>query len=307
MNFFKKTPLAISGVALALVALGNLLLPLPYGMALHVGCGVLSGVILCLFLIRVISDFKQVKEELKSPIALGVLPTSTMALMLICAYTFPFLGFVAVWLWYVFVVVHVLIVLLFIKRFVLKPKLENVYPSWFVPGVGIIIICITSETLGTQVVGSVFFYLGALFYVCLLPITLYRMIKLRPLPEPARPLAAIFVAPPGLCLVGYLTLYSQPIAWIVYVLTALMCVSYLVVAVRMVWLLRLKFYPSYAAFTFPFVVSATGMRAAAGFFSESGYDVFSYIAPVIEGIAVLMIIYVLIRYVMFYFSGSKAK
>jgi len=98
MNFIKSVPLAVSGLSLALASLGNLLLP--RGEAVRYICGALSAAMLLIFLLKVFLDFGHVLEEIKNPVVLSVLPTSTMALMLLCAYMRPYAGSAAVAVWY---------------------------------------------------------------------------------------------------------------------------------------------------------------------------------------------------------------
>lgn len=297
MKWIKKMPLATSGLALSLAALGNLLRP--YGEWIRYVCGVLSAVILCLYIIKWVLDFKQVKEELKNPVVLSILPTATMALMLLCAYVKPFIGIAAVWLGYAAIILHVLIMLYFTKCFVLSFKLQTVFPSWFVAGVGIVAASVVSPALEARWLGQIIFYIGFVLYFVILLLVIYRMVKLKPLPEPARPTLAIFTAPMSLCLTGYLSAFEQPQALFVYIMLGITLISYIYVSVNMIYLLRLKFYPTYAAFTFPYVISAVAVKSANAFLVNNGYHFFSFVPKIFEWAAVLVVVYVLFRYLAF--------
>ena len=67
---------------------------------------------------------------------------------------------------------------------------------------------------------------------------------------------------------------------------------------KLVNLLKLKFYPSYSAFTFPLVISALALKLSNGFLVNQGITI--SILPVLikieELIAVLIVFYVLMRY-----------
>jgi len=96
MKFIKSIPMAICGLSLALAALGNLLLPLPHGQIIRYICGVLSLAVLIIFALKVFLDSPRAKEELKTPVPLSVLPTATMAIMLLSVY----IGHMRdIWLW----------------------------------------------------------------------------------------------------------------------------------------------------------------------------------------------------------------
>ena len=207
MKFLKKVPLAISGLSLALAALGNLLLP--YGEALRYCCGIISAAIFCIFVGKLIFDSKNVQDELKSPVVLSTFPTSTMTLLLLCAYVAPFWGKVAVCLWYAAIIIHLLLMALFIKRFVIGLRLETVFPSWFVAGVGIVVASTTSPVMEAKLLGQVLFCLGLSLYFVIAVLVIYRMVKIKPIPEPARPTIAILTAPMSLCIAGYFSVFDQ--------------------------------------------------------------------------------------------------
>jgi exfoliative toxin A/B len=305
MKFLEKVPMAVSGLSLALASLGNLLLP--YGEVWRYCCGTLSAAILCVYLLKLIFDFRNVKEDLKNPVVSSTFPTSTMALMLLCVYLKPFLGMAAVCLWYAAVVLQLLIMAFFVKRFVMGFKLQTVFPSWFVPGVGIVVASVTSPVMGAEPMGQAFFYLGFILYFVIAVVVGYRMLKVQPIPEPARPTTAIITAPMSLCLVGYFAAFDQRAALLVYIMFILAVISYIFVTVKMFSLLQLKFYPTYAAFTFPYVISAVAFNTMNAFLMESGYSFFQFVPKVTEWIAIAAVVYVLIRFAAFLFFAKPVK
>ena len=72
-------------------------------------------------------------------------------------------------------------------------------------------------------------------------------------------------------------------------------------------MLRLPFYPSYSAFTFPTAISALGLKLATKFLKESGANVamLAKLVSVAEIVATVIIIYVMIRHIMFMLSENK--
>lgn len=302
MKFIKKVPMAVSSLSLALAALGNLLLP--YGKTIRYLCGVFSFLILCVFVVKLIFDTAHVKEELKNPVVFSIFPTSTMTLMLLLAYIRPYISF-AVYIWYGTVILHIIIMVIFFKNFLAGFNLQFIFPSWFIACAGIAAASITSPAMGAAPIGQALFYLGFILYLIILPLVLYRMIKGKPIPEPARPTIAIFTAPVSLCLVGYLSAFKQPSISLVYLMFGIAVISYLYVSVNMISLLRLKFYPTYAAFTFPYVISAIAFKSANEFLTGDKYAYFSFAVKVSEWLAILVVVYVLIRYIMFFLSGPS--
>lgn len=304
MKLIKRVPLAISGLALSLASLGNLLSP--RGEILRSLCGALAAVLLCAFFARLILDLDQVKEELKNPVALSVFPTATMALMLLCVYAKPYIGSLAVTIWYAAIAAHILIMLVFAGRFLVGFKILTVFPSWFVVSVGIVIASVTSPAMGARQIGQAIFYVGFAMYFIALSVILYRMAKVKPLPEPARPTIAIFTAPMSLCIVGYFSVFEQPNVSLITLMLIVAVISYIFVSGCMISLLRLPFYPTYAAFTFPYVISAISFRLSNNLLVKNGITFFSFAPIVAEWAAILVVAYVFVRYVFFLTSMSRA-
>ena len=305
MKFIKSVPMALCGLSLALAALGNLLLP--YGANIRYACGILSAIVFVIFALKIILDFPHAQAELKTPIPLSVLPTSTMALMLLCTYIKPFVGNVAVYVWYAAVAAHLFIMLLFFKRFLPGFKLGTVFPSWFIVFVGIVVASVTAPAMGVRPVGQAAFYLGFALYFVGLVLVVCRMIKVKIFPEPARPTIAIFTAPMSLCVVGYFSSFppEQRNAVLIYIMLAITAVSYLYVTVMMFSLLRIKFYPTYAAFTFPYVISALAFRLGNGFLVQHGITFFAPVALISVWIAAAVVLYVLVNYIRFFWFWLK--
>jgi exfoliative toxin A/B len=305
--FIQRVPLAVSGLALALASLGNLLRSIEfYGEGLRYICGALSLFILLIFVSKLIFDFSSAMEELKKPLPLSVLPTSTMALMLLCAYAHPYAGFAAVVIWHGALAVQVCIMCLFIKRFVVNFTLSNVFPTWFVSFVGIVTASVTAPVMNAFAIGQAVFYFGFSLYFAVAALVLYRMIKLKGFPEAALPTIAIFAAPVNLCLAGYF--YSFPLEQqnetFVYFMLYLAAATYILVSIVIfIVLLKVKFYPTYAALGFPYVISAVSFRLCSTFFSENGHTWLILLERVSFFLAILMTAYALARYAL-YFAGT---
>lgn len=301
----KNIPLAVSGLSLTLASLGNLLRP--RGEVIRYICGILSAAILFVFILKIFLFSEHTKEELKNPIVLSVLPTSTMAVMVLCTYINPYFSSITVCLWYAAIIIHIFLMLLFAKRFVCNFNIHNVFPGWFVVGGGIATASVTIPTMEMRTVGQIFFYIGIALYFILLPVIIYRMIKIKPLPEPICPTIAIFTAPMSMFIVGYFTSFEQQNTVLVYIMLVIAAVSYIYVSINMVFLLRLKFYPTYSAFAFPYVISAIAFRVVNTFLIKKGIDFFAFVPRISEWAAVAVVVYVLICYIKYFISFHKAR
>jgi exfoliative toxin A/B len=140
-----------------------------------------------------------------------------------------------------------------------------------------------------------------------LPIVLKRVFKVKDIPEPALPTLIIFAAPVALCLAGYMNSFQEKNMFIVWLLVALSQFSYLCVLLQLPKLLKLKFYPSYSAFTFPLVISAISIKLTNGFLVkiEKPIAILKYVVNFEELVALAIVIYVLIRYIGFLFARTE--
>ena len=295
--------MALCGLSLALAALGNL-----WGLneqpLLRQICGVLSAVVLVLFLLKLALHFSHAGAELKTPIPLSVLPTSTMALMLLSVYVKDYLhaANAALVVWYAAVALHIFIMLLFAKRFIIGFKLGTVFPSWFITFVGLVVASVTAPAMNERPLGQIIFYIGFALYFVALILVVWRMLNVKLFPEPARPTIAIFTAPMSLCVVGYFQSFApaERNAALIYVMLGIAVISYVYVSVMMVSLLKIKFYPTYAAFTFPYVISALAFRAGNGFLIAQGYEFFTPVVSVSFWIANAVVLFVIAHYIRYF-------
>ncbi|MDR2518108.1 MAG: TDT family transporter [Spirochaetaceae bacterium] len=307
MKFVKSIPMALCGVSLGLAALGNLMAQNSQP-ALRMACGILSALVLLAFLLKVLLHFPHAGAELKTPIPLSVLPTSTMALMLLSVYVKDYIhSGIAPVLWYAALALHIGIMLLFVKRFILGFKLGAVFPSWFITFVGIVAASVSAPAMNARLLGQIIFYIGFALYFIALVLVVWRMVKVKLFPEPARPTIAIFTAPMSLCIVGYFQSFApeQRNPLLIYLMLGIGLASYLYVLVMMIPLLRIKFYPTYAAFTFPFVISALAFRAGNGFLTAQGYGFFAPVMYASFWIALAFMVFVIIHYLRYFVFWLK--
>jgi exfoliative toxin A/B len=202
------------------------------------------------------------------------------------------------------IVIHIFIMLLFIKRFVIGFQLGTVFPSWFIAGVGIVTASVTAPAMNAILIGQIAFYVGLILYFAIFPLVVLRMNKVRVFPEPARKTIAIFTAPMSLLVVGYFSSFvsqeqGNPI--LVYFMLGIAAVSYIYVTFMMFSLLKIKFYPTYAAFTFPYVISAIAFRLGANFLANRhGFHFLINIADMTMWIAVGVVVFVLVHYIKYF-------
>ncbi|MGX7163495.1 TDT family transporter [Enterococcus massiliensis] len=308
-KLIRIVPIPMCGLILALVSLGNLLKEAGL-VVFGTGLGIIGGILMLLIFGKLIFYPKEIAKELQQPVIASVAPTFTMALMVICTYLtdFPIISQQIRYVWLLLVGLHWGLMFYFTWRFVVSKKFqwENLFPSWFIVYVGIGVISVTAGKF-YPIVGQVMFWVGLVLYLALLPFILYRVFIFKKMPQATLPLTTIIAAPGSLCLTGYLKIVTQPSEFLVLSLFFLSQILYFLVLFQGKRLLKIPFFPSYAAFTFPLVISATACFQVQKFLFIHQVDTgFLPILVVIEmGIAVAIVLYVLARYGIFLSSTAK--
>jgi len=133
-----KLPLPIAGLMLGLAALGNLLGG--YSLLLKNILGIVSGIIAILILVKIIKMPKSLKDAFDNPVAGSVMATLPMGLMLLSTYLKPYTSTVALVIWLFSLVMHVVFIIVFTKKYLLNFNVKKVFHSYFVMYVGIVCV-----------------------------------------------------------------------------------------------------------------------------------------------------------------------
>lgn len=284
---------------MGLVALGGLLGDYMEGIqpmlvALSVAMAALVVAKACLFPAMVRDDFQ-------NPVFASVSATLFMAIMQICAFFAPVAFAASFAFWATAVLGHLALMAWFTMRHVREFRLEKVFPTYFICYVGIIVASVTSPAFGMQAVGGVLFWFGFACYPVLLVVISVRFLH-HPVPPAAKPLFCIYSAPASLSIAGYLAVADEPNLVFVAVLLALAQLMFLLVLTQLPKFVKGGFFPSFAAMTFPFVITATAFGDAVDAFVEAGWfvrDAVGVLVGVETAFAALMVAFVFVHYVVF--------
>ena len=285
-NTIKKIPIPLCGVMLGLAALGNLLQS--YSEGIRYICGILAAFLLILVLLKLIMFPQMVREDMKNPIMASVSGTFPMALMLLSVYVKPFIGKAAYFIWLLAICLHIILIIYFTVKFLLKLQMPKVFASYFIVYVGIVVASVTAPAYEKAAsIGTAAFWFG--------------------LPDPAKPLICIYAAPTSLCIAGYVqSVMPKSYGFLTGMLAAATAI-YIFSLVKAITYLKMPFYPSYAAFTFPFVISAIASKQTMACAANMGKPLpfLKYVVLIETVIAVLLVVYTFVRYMGFLFGQKK--
>lgn len=303
-EFTKRIPTPITGLILGLAALGNLLQS--YGDGIRNTIGAIAGVLFLLFVVKILLHKDAFRTELGNPVIASVFATFPMATMILATYMKANSPDMASVVWILGILLHVIVMAYFTVTFVLNLKWPQVFASWFIVYVGIAVAAVTAGAFGYATIGKIAFWVGFISLLALLPVVTKRYsMKIEEQPI-TKPLIAIYAAPAALCLAGLVNSKASTSTILVWFLLILSQALYVFVLTKMPKLLKLPFMPSYSAFTFPFVISALSFKLANGMLSQSNpVPLLGTIVKIEEAIAVILVFYVLLRYLQFIFVTSQ--
>ena len=292
----EKIPIPICGLILAFLSLGNLLNdthPL-----LKVACGIIGIVLLILILSKLVLYPKKIKEDFKNPIIASNSGTFSMSLMILSTYISPFMPSIAYGIWILGVALHILLIVYFTHHFIIRNfNISTVYPSYWIVFVGITMGAITAHAHNLDEIGFIFFLVGFIGMIFTFPLVIYRYINYKDIPNANKPLICIFTAVLSILIVGYLNSYNDISIEFLMIMYIFACIFYIFALTKLIEYRNLEFYPSFAAFTFPFVISGLATK---GVISKIGSNIILNSVLSIETVmATAIVLYVLIRYMKF--------
>jgi len=241
---------------------------------------------------------KSIKEDFENPVIASSSGTFSMSLMILSTYLQPFIPTIAYTIWIIGIVLHILLMIYFTYHFIIHDfNISNVYPSYWIVYVGITMAAITAHIHGIHEIDFIFFIIGFIAMLITTPAVLYREFIYKKIPDMNKPLTCIFTALFSILIVGYINSAQNISNEFLMGLYLIACIFYMFALYKFISLRNMDFYPSFAAFTFPFVISALATK---GMVSITGPNiVLNSVLNIEIVIATILVIYVVIRYSIF--------
>lgn len=282
------------------------------------------------------------RDEVRDPMLSSFLPTIAMSMMLIGSFMaqLSVIGsdakssdiinaatIIGSIFWYLATTLHIIFMVLFFIHVIKKHDFKNneVYASWFVPPIGIIVSCTVAGSFPTTIIPSILFQViwcfGFAMYIIALPYVLYKIIFADNIHYDRIPTLAIFGAPANLSLAGFISIpdikqyWGNDAYWIILIILTILALSTtMFLYVCFFRIFKTKFNPTYASLTFPTAIGALAMLKVSSAISiDDSYGstllshMFNIIGYIELGISTMIIMYVLIRYLFLIFRVFFSK
>lgn len=316
-RFLEAIPIPLCGIMLAIVSLGNLLQAVftnifkmeGLGYICHITCFIITFILLVLILLKVIFCFKMVVEMLENPETMGIFSCYSLTLMIWAGYLPEYIGDLpAQIVWWVGVLVHYTNMVIFTYKYVVHFKLPTLLPPWYIVYVGFALSGFSAQNFAPHWFGIAAFYIG---FVCfwIIFFMLIKRERISPIPRMDEPTLCINAAI-GICLTTYDRNFANPSPLVIAFLYLVSLAIWIWIMFKLPKLLKLPFYPTDSAFSFPFVVSAIASMETNKFAMAHGFDISIWNTPIIviqTIVAVLMTGFAIWRFTIFIIHCLKDK
>lgn len=194
---------------------------------------------------------EQVMAELRHPVRINFLPTLSINLILLGILSRSWLQPLSDVLWLLGAGLQLFLTVAIVTVWLDRERPPNsLNPAWFIPAVGNVLVPMAAVPAGFELTAWFFFSVGLFFWIILGTLVFYRLIVGNALEPPMRPTLAILLAPPAVAFLAWLQLSGDdPGAGLMIYFIALL--TFLLLLPQIPRFLRLPFFPSWWAYTFP--------------------------------------------------------
>ena len=149
--------------------------------------------------------FAEVAEEFAHPVRSSFFPAVSVSMVVLSIGVRPYALPLAEALWWLGAVMHFVLAVTLIRRWILHAQDESVLtPAWFIPVVGNILVPLGGVPLGHVEISWFFFSVGLVFWLAFFTIVLHRVLFVPAMSQRSMPTLFILLAPPSIGLSAYL-------------------------------------------------------------------------------------------------------
>ncbi|MCC5809638.1 MAG: SLAC1 anion channel family protein [Ectothiorhodospiraceae bacterium] len=208
----------------------------------------------------------RVMAELRHPVRINFLPAISISLILLGLLLRDWAPPVATALWMLGAALQLLLTVIIVTIWLETERpLPSMNPAWFIPAVGNILVPLAAAPAGYTMVAWFFMATGLFFWGMLITLVFFRLVTGPQLEPPMRPTLAVMLAPPSVAFMAWLSLTGGTgipghLLYFIGLLTFLLLIP------QVPGFLRLPYFPSWWAYTFPLAA----FTASSFQFAESG-------------------------------------
>ncbi|MFN4900335.1 MAG: SLAC1 anion channel family protein [Betaproteobacteria bacterium] len=262
--------------------------------------GLAFVLLLALYAKKWARNHQRVYEEWQHPVKSSFFAAVSVSFALTATVALGAFAPLALPLWVIGAVLQAIAMVMVLNAWIHRESLQppHATPAWFIPAVANVVLPLAGVRLGFLEISWWFFAVGILFWLVLLTVVLQRLLFVQPaLPERLVPTLCILLAPPAVAFLSWLQLTGQhpgsaPLDPMGHVLFGIAIFFALFLFTQIRRFLRLSFYVSWWAFSFP---SAAFTNAALVYAQFEGGAFNQALAVAMVAFSTLLILWLLIR------------
>lgn len=308
MERLERLPVPVLPTFVGALTLSNVYSGMGYSWIRHLTMWA-ATVLIFVYLIKIIRYPKTCQKEYETTVPSSLYAGFTMILMILGSYYVDYNPILGKGIFLFALCVHTIHILIFtLRNVVIKRDWNTFVPSWFVTYNGIMVSCVVGGAMGVSSILKIVVYYGILIYFVLIPVMIWRLIKVEVKP-PVYHTMAIVLAPCSLCLVSYLNVIENKIPILVWILYLCVLVSLIFLVSKLPSFFSFPFVPGYAAMTFPMAIGIVATLKMTAYLTGQGNEKMAVITGQLGGIQIylttMIIGYVLLRFLMMALKVKK--
>jgi len=266
---------------------------------LHLSTLFLNITLIIFILISLIYLFKfliktnSIIEEFTHPVKMSFFPLIAKVLIVLSIIFIERSVITSKYLWLLGAILQLIFTFVIVSAWMRHPKFNIIHitPAWFIPVVGSILLPIVGVKHFNPLFSWFFFSIGLVFWLVLFILFMNRVIFHNPVEEKLLPTFFILFAPPAIGFISYIKLVGEldAFAKILYFLSLFL---FLLILFQFKMFLKIKFYLSWWAYSFPLAAMGT---ATLLMYHLTKLSFFSYLAYFILGFLTIMMILLTIK------------
>ena len=172
---------------------------------------IIFGIVLSIFLYRLIKYPSDIKEELNHPVKMNFFGAISISFLMIGLIFYDVHETISLITWAIGAIIQLILTLFLLTGLMWKQslKIEQFNPVWFIPIVGNIVVPLAGVYHVGVEINIFYFSLGIIFSMIYYTLFMNRMFFKDPFPIMLRPTVFILLAPPAIGFMSYIKIFGE--------------------------------------------------------------------------------------------------
>jgi len=252
---------------------------------------VFFAVTIFLYIAKIFKNFKEVKVDFFHSVRSNFFPGIWKILLIFSIGFLSINVYIASIFWIIWVIWQFFFTVVVFRRWMLHEiDIREMNPLWFLPIVGNLLVPVAWIRLWFTELSLFFFSIGIIMWAVLFVIIMNRIIFHHPLSSKIYPTLIILIAPPAVAFLSLTNLYHGELLVVSKILYYFALFMFIVLVTKINIFVKLKFYMSWWAYSFPIAVLTT---ATILFYSKTHFFYIKYLSIFLY-ILLVVIVFILL-------------